>query len=199
MSQLRYTKVEDAQGLAISAILCALGIHMLRTAGLVTGGTAGLALLIAYATGTGFGWTFFVVNLPFYVFAYQRKGFVFTLKGFLSVTAVSALAEAMPPHMTIAHLSPFAAAILFGTAAGVGLLGLFRHGASLGGISIVAVILQDRLGIRAGWIQLGWDLCLFAVSLTVLDWHLVFWSMVGAMVLNLVIAINHRRDWYLPN
>lgn len=172
---------------------------MLRTAGLVTGGTAGLALLIAYASGWSFGWVFFTVNLPFYVFAYLRKGPVFTIKGFLSVSAVSALAEAMPPHVVLTHISPFAAAILFGIASGVGLLGLFRHGASLGGISIVAVIVQDKTGIRAGWVQLGWDLCLFAVSLTVLPWILVFWSMVGAMVLNLVIAINHRRDWYLPN
>ncbi len=198
MDTPRYTRLEDAQGLAISAVLCALGIHLLRTAGLVTGGTAGLALLLAYMGDWSFGWVFFIVNLPFYIFAYMRKGAVFTLKGFLSVSAVSALAEAMPPHITFLHVAPFAAAILFGVASGVGLLGLFRHGASLGGISIVAVILQDRFGIRAGWVQLGWDICLFLVSLFVLPWHLVIWSMVGALVLNLVIAINHRRDWYLP-
>ncbi|MDH2325957.1 YitT family protein [Cereibacter sp. SYSU M97828] len=194
----RYTRIEDAQGLAISTVLCALGIHMLRAAGLVTGGTAGLALLIAYSTGWAFGWVFFCVNLPFYIFAWKRRGAVFAVKGFLSVTTVSALAEALPAHMPLAGITPGAAALLFGIASGVGLLGLFRHGASLGGISIVAVILQDLLGIRAGWVQLGWDLCLFAVALAVLPWWLVFWSLVGAVVLNLVIAINHRRDWYLP-
>ncbi|WP_136682066.1 YitT family protein [Falsirhodobacter xinxiangensis] len=194
----KYTRIEDAQGLVISTILCALGIHLLRAAGLVTGGTAGLALLIAYSTGWAFGWVFFCVNLPFYVFAWKRRGAVFTIKGFLSVSAVSALAEALPAQVPLDGTTPAAAAILFGIASGVGLLGLFRHGASLGGISIVAVILQDLLGIRAGWVQLGWDLCLFAVALAVLPWGLVFWSLVGAVVLNLVIAINHRRDWYLP-
>lgn len=171
---------------------------MLRAAGLVTGGTAGLALLIAYSTGWAFGWVFFCVNLPFYIFAWQRRGAVFAVKGFISVSAVSALAEALPAHVPLEGTTPVAAAILFGVASGVGLLGLFRHGASLGGISIVAVILQDRLGIRAGWVQLGWDLCLFAAALAILPWTLVLWSLVGAVVLNLVIAINHRRDWYLP-
>lgn len=195
----RYTLLEDAQGLFVSTVMCGLGIHLLRTAGLVTGGTAGLALLLAYATGFSFGVVFFTVNLPFYLLAWLRRGPVFTLKSFGTVTAVSALAEAMPPYVSITHLSPAVAAILFGVVAGVGLLGLFRHGASLGGVSIVALIVQDRWGIRAGWVQLGYDAVLFLVALWVMPLHLVLWSLLGAAVLNFVIAMNHRRDWYLPN
>lgn len=199
MDTPRYTRIEDAQGLAISTILCALGIHMLRTAGLITGGTAGLALLISYAGGFNFGWVFFLVNLPFYGVALMRKGWVFTLKGFAAVTAVSMLAEAMPPFVSFAHIAPFAAAILFGVAAGFGLLGLFRHGSSLGGISIIAVIVQEKMGIRAGWVLLAWDLTLFAAAFLFMPAGLVLWSAAGAVVLNLVIAINHRSDWYLPH
>ncbi len=194
----RYTRLEDAQGLFVSIVGGAFGILLLRTAGLMTGGTAGLALLISYAAGWGFGWVFFTVNLPFYVFAWARKGPVFAVKSFLAVTAVSWLAEALPKWITISHLHPGAAALLFGVIAGVGLLGLFRHGSSLGGVSIVAVILQDATGIRAGWIQLGWDACLFTAALFILPFDRVAWSLLGAAVLNLVIAMNHRRDWYLP-
>lgn len=194
----RYTRLEDAQGLFVSIVGGAFGILLLRTAGLMTGGTAGLALLISYASGWGFGWVFFTVNLPFYVFAWARKGPVFAVKSFLAVTAVSWLAEALPRWITITQLHPAAAAILFGVIAGVGLLGLFRHGSSLGGVSIVAVILQDATGIRAGWIQLGWDACLFTAALFILPFDRVAWSLLGAAVLNLVIAMNHRRDWYLP-
>lgn len=43
----RHTPLEDAQGLLVSIIGGAFGIVLLRTAGLVTGGTAGLALLIS--------------------------------------------------------------------------------------------------------------------------------------------------------
>ncbi|MBL4927526.1 YitT family protein [Fuscibacter oryzae] len=194
----RYTRLEDAQGLFVSIVGGAFGILLLRTAGLMTGGTAGLALLVSYATGWGFGWVFFSVNLPFYLFAWRRKGPVFAAKSLLAVTAVSWLAEALPNWIRISHLHPAAAAILFGVIAGVGLLGLFRHGSSLGGVSIVAVILQDATGIRAGWIQLGWDACLFSVALFILPPDRVAWSLLGAAVLNLVIAMNHRRDWYLP-
>lgn len=199
MERPSYTFWEDAQGLVISTILCALGIHLLRAAGLVTSGTAGLALLIAYATDWPFGWVFFTINLPFYAFAWMRRGPVFTIKGFLAVAAVSVIADAMPRVLDIAHVEPWAAALLFGVAAGFGLLGLFRHGSSLGGISIVAVIVQDRTGIRAGLVQQGYDACLFLAALFVLPWPLVLWSLVGGVVLNAVIAINHRHDWYLPH
>ena len=193
----RYSWIEDLQGLLIATTEAALGMHLLRAAGLITGGTAGLALLISYAMGQSFGLVFFLVNLPFYAFAWARKGRGFALKSFVSVTAVSLLAEAMAPFVPVEGIHPAAAAILFGVVCGVGLLGLFRHDSSLGGVSIVALILQDRLGIRAGWIQLGYDLTLFAVALAILPADRVLWSALGALILNAIIAMNHRRDWYV--
>ena len=62
----RHTPFEDAQGIAFGALMCGFGVHLLTSAGLVTGQTAGLAVLIAYATGWAFGPVFVAVNLPFY-------------------------------------------------------------------------------------------------------------------------------------
>ena len=197
ISTPHYTRIEDLQGLFISTIQCALGIHLLRAAGLVTGGTAGLALLLSYWGGWGFGPVFFIVNLPFYIFAYFKRGPVFTLKSFVAVTVVAFLADALPPLLPLTTVPAWVAAVLFGVVAGVGLLGLFRHSASLGGVSIVAVIVQDWLGVRAGLVLLAWDLSLFALSLLALAPPLVVWSLLGALILNFVIAVNHRRDWYV--
>lgn len=193
----RYTRLEDLQGLLISSIEGAFGMLLLGTAGLVTGGTAGVALLISHVTGLGFGWMFFAVNLPFYWLAWTQRGAVFTLKTFLSVAGVSLLVEVLPLWVNFSYLHPGLAALLFGVIGGVGVLGLFRHGASLGGVGIIAVIIQDRFGIRAGWVQMVWDLALFAAAAFVLPLSLVLWSLVGAIILNVVIAMNHRRDWYL--
>ena len=48
--------------------------------GLLTGGTAGVAFLIHYATGWNFGLVFFAINLPFYGLAWKRMGKRFTLQ-----------------------------------------------------------------------------------------------------------------------
>ncbi|MEZ5611888.1 MAG: YitT family protein, partial [Rhodocyclaceae bacterium] len=72
-----------------------------------------------------------------------------------------------------------------------------RHGASLGGIGILGLMIQDRWGFRAGWVQLGFDAALFAIALCLRDVPTVALSFLGAVVVNLVIAINHRRDRYI--
>ncbi|MBD3788169.1 MAG: YitT family protein, partial [Sphingomonadales bacterium] len=163
----------------------------------VTGGTAGAALILSYATGWNFSLVFFAINIPFYGFAWWARGPVFCLKSLATVTLVSILAEALKPLLQIGAIHPGAAAVLFGVSAGVGLLGLFRHSGSLGGVSIVAVILQDRFGFRAGWTQLIHDLALFSVALWLLPADRIAWSLLGALILNAVIAFNHRRDWYI--
>ncbi len=192
-----YTLLEDAQGLLIASAQAALGVHLLRAAGLISSGTAGTALIIAYLSGWSFGLVFFVINIPFYAFAWHARGPVFCLKSLATVTLLSLLTAALDPALVIDHIHPAASALLFGVAAGVGLLGLFRHTASLGGVSIIALILQDKYGFRAGWTQLIHDVILFTVAAFVLPLEAVGWSLLGAVVLNLVVAFNHRRDWYV--
>jgi uncharacterized membrane-anchored protein YitT (DUF2179 family) len=192
-----HSLIEDAQGIAYGATMAAFGIVILTHLGLITGQTAGLAVLISYATGYGFGPVFFAVNLPFYIVGYMRMGWLFTLKTFFAVALLSALSLWLPGQISFATLNPWVGAVLFGFLSGSALLALFRHGASLGGVGIVALMLQDRLGWRAGWVQLGFDAVLFAVAFAVIEARLVLISFLGALVVNLVIAINHRRDRYV--
>ena len=188
----RHSLLEDAQGIAYGAGMAAFAITILTHLGLVTGQTAGLAVLISYATGWGFGPVFFVVNLPFY-----RIGAVFVLKTFLAVGLMSGLVMLFPRWVDFAHLDPVVGAVLFGAISGSALLALFRHGASLGGVGIVALYLQDKTGFRAGWTQLLVDLVIFAIALALRDAVTVAISALGALVVNLVIAVNHRRDRYV--
>lgn len=192
-----HSLIDDAQGLLYGTGMAAFALTILTHLGLVTGQTAGLAVLISYATGWGFGPVFFAVNLPFYWLAYRRMGARFVAKTFLSVALMSALVMAMPDWVGFAYLNPVAGALIYGAITGSALLALFRHGASLGGIGILALYLQDRTGWRAGWTQLAFDICLFAIALSLRDIPTVAISALGALVVNLTIALNHRRDRYI--
>ncbi|HEX9858900.1 MAG TPA: YitT family protein [Paracoccaceae bacterium] len=192
-----HSLLEDAQGIAYGAGMAAFGILILTHLGLVTGQTAGLAVLIAYATGWSFGPVFFAINLPFYWIGYRRMGLAFTIKTFLAVGLLSGLTMVMPGWAGFASLNPIFGAVLFGGVSGSALLALFRHGASLGGVGILALALQDRTGFRAGYTQLLFDAALFATALLLRDVPTVAISFLGALVVNLVTAINHRRDRYI--
>lgn len=193
----QHSLLDDAQGLAYGSTMAAFAIALLTHLGLITGQTAGLAVLISYATGWSFGPVFFAVNIPFYYLGYLRMGPAFTLKTFIAVGLLSALSVWMPTQFQFGTINPWLGAVIFGFLSGSALLALFRHGASLGGIGILGLYLQDRFGWRAGWVQLSFDILLFAVALLFLEPHAVAVSFLGAVVVNLVIAINHRRDRYI--
>jgi uncharacterized membrane-anchored protein YitT (DUF2179 family) len=193
----KHTVVEDLQGLGTGVFLCSIGLHVLTHLGLITGQTAGLAVIISYLTGWSFGAVFFVINIPFYVLANLRLGLEFTLKSLASVTALSGLAAFLPQIWEIGPMPPWFGALFAGTMVGVGLIAIIRHKGSLGGLGVLALYIQDSTGFRAGYVQLSFDVVLFAVAFLLLPAPLVVWSLLGAVVLNLIVAVNHRRDRYI--
>lgn len=193
----RHSFADDAQGIAFGSFMAAVSVILLTHLGFVTGQTAGLAILISYATGWSFGLVFFVVNLPFYWLGWKRFGPAFVAKSFLAVAILSALTMILPPYLQFGAVHPAVGAVLVGCLTGVGLIALFRHGSSLGGIGIVGLYVQDATGFRAGWVQMGFDAILFGIALTLRDPVTVGWSFLGALILNLTIAVNHRKDRYI--
>lgn len=193
----RHSLVDDVQGVVSGSMLAVLGITLLSSAGLLTGGTPGIAFLIHYATGFSFGACFFAVNLPFYYIAFRRMGLAFTLKTFAAVALTSALSEVLPRALGLPHVDPLVGALFGGLVIGAGLLALFRHRASLGGIGILALYLQDRFGWRAGLIQLGFDCTIVACSFFLASPMIIACSIAGAVVMNITLAMNHRKDRYI--
>jgi uncharacterized membrane-anchored protein YitT (DUF2179 family) len=192
-----HSALEDAQALITGTLFVALGVAMFKQAQLLTGGTAGIAFLIHYASGWRFGLVFFLVNLPFVWLALRQMGTAFTLKTFAAVGLLSVLTELLPHVLAFAQLDPAFAAVMGGLAIGVGLLMLFRHHASLGGVNVLALWLQRRRGWRAGGVQLAFDCAVLAAAFALLAPAKALLSLVGALALNLVVAVNHRPGRYL--
>lgn len=193
----RHSLWEDALGLLTGTCLMALAVMFLKSSGLITGQIAGLSLIASYAGGWPFGAVFFALNLPFYLLAVRQMGWRFTLKTFAAVGLLSVQTEILPALLRLEPVHPVVSAVLFGVLAGLGLIVLFRHGATLGGVGIVALWMQDTRGIAAGNVQLGFDLGVFALALFLFDWQVVAISLLGAVILNLMVTINHRRDRYV--
>ncbi|MHC5230865.1 YitT family protein [Brucella sp. LJL56] len=188
---------EDAMAMLIGTSFIALGITLYSQATLMTGSTAGIALLIQYATGTEFGLLYFLINLPFYYFAVQRMGWAFTIRTFVAVAMMSGFARLMPLSVDFSSVNPLFAALMGGTLMGMGVLALFRHRSGVGGVNILALYLQDAYGIRAGWFQLGLDVLIMLASLFFIPWENMALSLAGAIAMNLIIAINHKPGRYL--
>ena len=196
---LEHNFFDDAQGISLGVFLAGVGLHLLTTGGLITGQSAGVAVILSYLTGYSFGVIFFLVNLPFYVLAWKRLGPLFTIKSLISVTLLSVVTGIIPLGMVFETLDPLVGTLVFGVTVGLGLLACFRHKGSLGGIGVIGLMVQDRTGFKAGYVQLLVDVAIFAVALFMFPMTVVAYSLLGAVVLNGVIAFNHRRDRYIAS
>jgi uncharacterized membrane-anchored protein YitT (DUF2179 family) len=192
----RHSALDDVQALLTGVLFVALGLALFRHAGLVTGGTAGLAFIAHYATGLPFGWAFFAINAPFYLLAWRRMGARFTLKTFAAVALLSLTAEWLPSLLTLQQVHPAFAAVGGGLLMGAGMLILFRHHASLGGLNVLVLWLQERRGWRAGHVQLAVDVLILLAALPWLGTAQLALSVLGAAALNLALALNHRQGRY---
>ena len=193
----RHSLIEDAQGITFGIIMAALGIHILTHMGFATGQTTGLAILLAYWLNLPFSLVYFALSLPFLLLGWYEKGGRFALKTLITTASLSLLVTLLPQWMALGPIHPAFAAILFGILFGIAALAVVRHGGSFGGFSIVALMVQDRWGIQAGYVQLTFDILIFALAALILDPAMLAYSFLGAATFNLFLAINHRRDRYI--
>lgn len=194
--RIPHSRIEDALAIVLGTLMVSFGVMMLKQAGALTGSTAGIAFLLSYLSPLSFGSLFFLINLPFYWLAIRRMGREFTLKTFCAVGLVSLFTQLHPLFIHFSALNPFYATLFGNVVMGIGFIVLFRHKASLGGVNILALWLQDRFGLRAGKVQMAVDTCVVVASLFVVSLPMLLASVAGAVILNLIIAMNHRPGRY---
>lgn len=192
----RHSLLEDVHALLIGSSFAAFGLVMLKAAGLVTGGVAGVALILAYSTGWSVGPLFVLINLPFFLLAQRRMGWMFTIKSLIAMLALAALSHLMPDWLRLQGIQPIFAAIFGGTLIGMGVLSLARHRSSVGGIGILALYLQQSRGWSAGLVQMLIDVMIVAASLVVIGFERSAFSAISAIALNVVMLAYHRPGRY---
>lgn len=191
-----HSAAEDVLGVLTGTFMAGLGLYLLEQSQAVSGGTAGLALLLTFGTPLGLACLFFLVNVPFFALALWRKGWRFTLRTALSVGVVSAFAAVCEMYLPVPDINPVFGVFAGNTLLGVALLIVFRHGSSLGGFNILAIIAQEQFNLRGGYVQMGLDITVILLAFTVLAPENVLLSTAGAVVMNVILAFNHRPGRY---
>ncbi|WP_367989332.1 YitT family protein [Vibrio sp. NTOU-M3] len=189
---------ENLLALTLGSALVSLGVIFFNQIGLLTGGTAGLAIFLTKVSDFSFGQIFFLLNLPFYWLSFTRMGWRFTVNTFIAVSLVSFAVDYLHHVIQIASIAPLYAAIVGGGLIGIGMLVIFRHKMSLGGFNILALFLQERFGIRAGKVQMALDCTIVVLSLFIVDISIILLSVLGAVATNLILAMNHKPGRYQP-
>jgi uncharacterized membrane-anchored protein YitT (DUF2179 family) len=173
--------------IGIGCLIVAFGVRCLTLYHLVTGGTAGLALAISYLSGISFGVMFFLINLPFYLLSIARMGKAFTLYTVLCVSLLSVLSD-LVKHIAFNLPNPWVASILGGSMIGIGLVTIFRAGGSLGGANILALYLQQKIHLNAGFTNFVCDLIAVLLGCQAVGWDKGFFSLMAIFFTGICVS-----------
>ena len=196
---ISHSLFDDVQAIFLASLFMSFGVALFTQQEFLIGGTAGVAFLGSYASSWSFGQLFFVINIPFYGLALWRLGWFFTLKPFFAVGLVSILSDWIPQWIVIDSSIPLFAAIFGGSMMGAGLLMLFRHKASLGGLNILSLYLSKYHNLNAGRFQMVVDVVIIILAIYIVDIWATIYSVIAAVCMNTVLAINFKKGRYLAS
>ena len=194
--ETRHTLLEDAYALVTGAWLIAFGLVLMKAAGIVTAGVAGLALLASYHVPLGVGLLFFLINIPFFLIGLMKLGRAFMVRTIIACGLIFAFAAVTRSSLDIASIHPAFAALGGGTVSGLGLLALLRHKTGVGGVNIIAVWMQNSRGWSVGRMHMALDAVILLVALTSLDLASFGWSVLSMLAINMTLVVWHRPGRY---
>ncbi len=195
----KHSRKEDWVAILTGTFLVAQGVFFLQSASLLTGGTTGLALLVSQFVSISFGTLYFIANCPFYLLAWKRFGARFAFNSAISGALVSVFADHLYLVISLDTINEVYCAVAGGLLMGLGMLILFRHRSSLGGFNVLCLFIQDKFGISVGKSQLAIDFCILIASCFFVSIEVIGLSILGAIALNLVLAMNHKPTRYSVN
>lgn len=181
--------IEKYVFLTIGAFLAAIALEIfLVPNNIIDGGITGISIMLSYLTKIPLGAYIFLLNLPFLLFGYRQIGKSFVLSTFYAVSVLSlsvTILEKLPPLTYDTLLASVFGGIILGI--GVGLV--IRHGGSMDGTEIVAVVFSEISGFSVGEIVLFINVFILGSAGLVFTWDRAMYSLITYFIAFKVIDL----------
>jgi uncharacterized membrane-anchored protein YitT (DUF2179 family) len=168
--------------LLLGSTLAAIGLEeFLVPNHIIDGGIVGISIISSYLTKLPLGVFIFVLNLPFLVVGYKQIGKTFVVSTLFSIITLSI-------GVTILHPIPgitkdiLLAAVFGGITIGIGVGLIIRHGGSLDGTEIIAIILDKRTGFSVGEIVMFFNLFILSSAGLIFGWDKAMYSLIAYFI-----------------
>lgn len=155
---------------------------------IIDGGVVGISIMASYLTDIPFGVFMVGLNLPFLYFGYKQIGRTFALATVFSIIAISVLSVFFEPIPKITE-DYFLAAIFGGIIAGAGVGLVIRHGGSLDGTEIVAIIADRKTSFSVGEVVMFFNLFILGTAGFIFGWDKAMYSLVAYFIISKMIDI----------
>jgi len=152
---------------------------------ILSGGVAGLAMILALFTPVSAGTYLLLLNLPLFVFGYFTLGRRFIRESALSVITLAVTMNFIP----IQPLSndPVISSVFGGALVGIGMGIIYRMAGSSGGIDIIAFYLARKRDFPMGTLLFSFNAAVITLAGALLSFERALYTMLGMYVSSRVV------------
>lgn len=147
---------------------------------MLSGGIAGLSIIVNTLTGWPTGILVLLMNIPILYLGYRYIGGKFIILTSLAVLSFSSFLDVVPLSPAVNDL--LLAAIFGGALNGLGLGLVLRVGGSTGGTDVIGVIANRKFAISIGEVLMGFNAIIVAVSAVLFDLTSALYTLIAMFV-----------------
>lgn len=158
---------------------------------ILSGGVAGIAMMLGIKTPINSGIIMFALNIPIFIAGYIYLGKRFIVYSIFSVTITSVAMQFIPLQSFVTDL--LLASIFGGVIAGIAIGLIFKAGGSTGGFDIIGMIITKKRDLSLGnfFFTLNAIIIFFAGFL--FGWDLALYTMLSIFATSRVIDSIHTQ------
>jgi len=192
--------LKDYLIITLGLCLYAFGlIAFIKPAGIVTGGSPGIGLLLEFAFGIPLQFTYFGINAVLLAVAIKFLGFKFLIKTIYGVLMLTFLLSVAREFITepIVENEPLMSAIIGAMLCGAGIGFVFSAGGSMGGTCVVVAIINRYKNMSFGRGTMFLDFAIISSSFFVFNSYIPIVHgliVMGVMTYTIDLVINGIRQ-----
>lgn len=178
--------------ITISVFLIALVLNVfLIPHEILTGGIAGVAILLNHFIPINAGWIVFLLNLPLFVIGYRHLGKKFLYWTIYAVTLLSILMRIIP--IKAFHQDLLLSSVIGGAIFGIGVGLVFRMGGSCGGVDIIGLVLSKKKDISVGKLITVLNLVIVSASAFIYGLDKTLYTVIAIYVAGRAVDMVHTN------
>jgi len=186
---MNFTQLKNYVGILVGALAAAIGLEsFLIPNQLIDGGIVGITIMLSHLLHMPLGVFLVILNIPFIYLGYLKLGKAFAVTSCFSIAGL-ALLTGLFHHWPLVTDDPILAAVFGGAAVGFGVGMVIRHGGTLDGTEIVAILIDRRTPFSVGEIIMFMNFFIIGSAGLVFGWDNAMYSLIAYFVAYKVIDV----------
>lgn len=158
---------------------------------ILSGGVAGIAMMLGIITPINSGIIMFALNIPIFIMGYIYLGRRFIIYSVFSVTVTSITMQLLPIHSVVSD--SLLASVFGGVIAGVSIGVIFKVGGSTGGFDIIGMIITKKRDLSLGNFFFTMNAIIIFFAGFLFEWDLALYTLLSIFATSRVIDAIHTQ------